>query len=101
MSFRYECQSCKGTYNNYSPGLEVEYYHACPRETDNPRNENVCTCGNIVFLTKPDKEQREHRGSAIDTPLPAHKNNEKHWVLFPQGNGYSHILANGKGRKKV
>lgn len=71
------------------------------------RDENVCTCGKVVYFPKlqPDTpENRElinHRGKAIDTPLPDHKNNEKHWDLFPQGNGYSHILANGKGRTKV
>jgi len=72
-----------------------------PYKKEDMRNENVCTCGNIVFPTNPDEELREHRGSAVDTPLPDHKDNERHWVLFPDGNGYSHILANGKGRKKA
>ena len=36
---RYECLSCKGKY--YSVQNNLPYYHSCPPETKDPRNENV------------------------------------------------------------
>jgi len=115
---KYKCKNCKGTYDDYffdaRKATKYEFYHSCPVkrvkgkviEDPNRRDENVCTCGSIQrYLGPPDtpehKELVYHRGSAVDTPLPIHKNNEKHWDLFPDGNGYSHIWANGKGRTRL
>jgi len=105
----YECDSCKSTYFDYDEEGH-EYYHKCsnkgdrngkPVVIDDPRNENICTCGQTDFPLSPGKELRTHRGSGVNHPLPDHVNNEKHWDLWPHGNGYSHILANGKGRTRI
>jgi len=105
----YKCNNCNGTYSDYTRD-DREYYHKCPAKKDsrrkiipdpNQRNENICTCGTTTFPPNPDEDLKIHHASGINDPLPDHKNNQKHWDLWPQGNGYSHILANGKGRKKL
>jgi hypothetical protein len=36
-----KCNSCGGTYPDTSEPGTVTYFHVCPRETPNPRNENL------------------------------------------------------------
>ena len=49
-SVQVRCNSCGGTYYPVQPDGML-YFHTCPRDTPNPRNENVRQAGGLGAVT--------------------------------------------------